>query len=167
MPSYRITVVCLGNICRSPMAEVVLRHRVAEAGLADVIVVDSAGTGDWHIGHGMDARAFTVLSTRGYESDHAARQIDAALLGDTDLVLAMDHHNYADLARLVQRSGSEAELRMMRSFDAEFAGVPDGDARLDVPDPYYDGPERFDEVLDMLERAAAGVVEYASAAARS
>lgn len=167
MQPYRITVVCLGNICRSPMAEAVLRHRVADAGLADVIAVDSAGTGDWHIGHDMDARAFAALSARGYGSDHSARQIDANLLADADLVLAMDHHNYADLARLVRQSDSEPELRMMRSFDPELADVPDGDARLDVPDPYYDGPPEFDEVLDMLERAAAGIVEYAAASARS
>lgn len=167
MPApYRITAVCLGNICRSPMAEVVLRERVAIVGASDRIVVDSAGTGDWHIGHGMDDRAFATLSGRGYASAHVARQIDDELLAAADLVLAMDHRNLADLRRMAERSDASAEIRMMRSFDPELAGIPDGDPRLDVPDPYYDGPQQFGEVLEMLERAAAGAIEYASAAAR-
>lgn len=156
---YRITVVCLGNICRSPMGEVVLRHRLDQAGLGARVVVDSAGTGDWHIGHDADPRARATLDTHGYVHDHSARQITPNWFFEIDLVLAMDAANYADLERLIERSGQAPQLRMFRSYDPTLADLDPTDARLDVPDPYYGGPEGFVEVLHMLERAADGIVD--------
>jgi protein-tyrosine phosphatase len=155
---FRITVVCLGNICRSPIGEVVLRDRIAAAGLADQVVVDSAGTGDWHIGQGADPRTLAVLDAHGYEHAHTARQITPNWFADIDLVLAMDESNYANLERLIARSGQETELRMMRSFDPGLAHLSEPHPDLDVPDPYYGGPDGFVEVLRMIERASDGLV---------
>ena len=154
---YRVTVVCLGNICRSPLGEVVLRDRVARAGLADRVVVDSAGTGDWHIGHDADPRARDTAATHGYDMDHRARQITEEWFADIDLAIAMDEHNYADLQRLIARSGCEVDLRMMRSFDPDLAHLPEPHPDLAVPDPYYGGADDFVTVLGMLERASDGL----------
>src|SRR6202000_3058392 len=106
---YTVCLVCLGNICRSPMAEVVLRAELAEAGLAEAVTVDSAGTGDGHIGHPMDRRAQAELGRRGYDgSAHRARQIDSSWLPDRDLFLAMDRRNLADLRRMAAQAGIPA-----------------------------------------------------------
>ncbi len=158
---YRITVVCLGNICRSPIGEAVLRSRIDAAGLGDNVIVDSAGTGDWHIGHRANPRSMTVLEANGYHLDHSARQITGDWLAEIDLLLAMDVANHADLEAMITASGSEVELRMFRSFDPELASFPEPHPDLDVPDPYYGGPEDFEEVLRMVERASEGVVTYA------
>ena len=156
---YRITVVCLGNICRSPIGEAVLRARIAEAGLSDRVVVDSAGTGDWHLGHPADPRALATLDAAGYPHDHVARQIAPHWMDGIDLLLAMDEANYADLARMLPDDGSGPELRMMRSFDPSLAHRPEPHPDLAVPDPYYGGPEGFTEVLHMIEEAADGLVD--------
>ena len=155
---YRITVVCLGNICRSPIGEAVLRQRIERAGLVDRVIVDSAGTGDWHIGQGADPRTLAVLDAYGYPHAHTARQITPNWFAAIDLVLAMDESNYANLERLIARSGQETELRMMRAFDPTLAHLPEPSAALDVPDPYYGGDEGFEQVLKMIEQAADGLV---------
>jgi protein-tyrosine phosphatase len=150
---YRIALVCLGNICRSPMAHVVLEARLAEAGLADRVEVTSAGTGDWHVGGPMDARAAATLTGRGYDATrHRARQWDAALppADRPDLVLAMDAQNLADLG------GGDARTMLFRTFDPEPVAGAD---RRDVPDPYYGGDSGFEEVLVMVERTAAALAE--------
>jgi len=157
---YRITVVCLGNICRSPIGEVVLRDRIFAAGLADRVSVDSAGTGDWHLGHGADPRSLAVLDAHGYAHAHTARQITSTWMADIDLLLAMDESNYANLERMVAHSGVEPNLRMMRAFDPALAHLPEPHPELDVPDPYYGGPEGFVDVLQMIERASDGVVAW-------
>jgi low molecular weight protein-tyrosine phosphatase len=153
---YRITLVCLGNICRSPMAEVVLAARVAEAGLAERVEISSSGTGDWHVGDPMDRRAATTLTTAGYDATrHRARHLDAASLAGLDLVLVMDAANLADVRSAVAQAGLGAEvvdrIRLFREFDP---AEPGGE----VPDPYYGGPAGFEEVLAMVERTAATVV---------
>jgi protein-tyrosine phosphatase len=143
--SYRIAVVCLGNICRSPMAHVVLAARVVDAGLD--VTVDSFGTGDWHIGRPMDSRAAATLTAEGYDaSRHRAAQFTSALVDDFDLVLAMDSDNLADLRAL----GVDERLRRFRDFDPAGPG--------DVPDPYFGGPDRFGEVLAMVERTSDALV---------
>jgi protein-tyrosine phosphatase len=159
-PPYQITVVCLGNICRSPIGEAVLRERLAAAGLAERVSVDSAGTGDWHVGQGADPRTLAVLDTHGYPHAHTARQITPNWFAEIDLALAMDEANYANLERLIQRSGQDTELRMMRSFDPELTHLPQPHPDLDVPDPYYGGPEGFVEVLRMIERASDGLIAH-------
>jgi protein-tyrosine phosphatase len=155
---FRITVVCLGNICRSPIGEAVLRDRLAAAGLGDRVRVDSAGTGDWHLGHPADPRALATLDAAGYPHAHVARQIRPHWLDGIDLLLAMDEANYADLRRM-KGGADEPDLRMMRSFDPDLAHLPEPHPQLDVPDPYYGGPEGFVEVLHMIEKAADGIVD--------
>ena len=158
---YRVVLVCLGNICRSPMAEAVLRDRVEAAGLADRVSVESAGTAGYHVGSGADPRARTALAARGYDgSAHRARQFGPDWFERADLVLALDEANLADLAtldRTAQRTGS---LRLLRSYDPDAARGGD----LEVPDPYYGGDEGFDHVLDLVERAADGLVAELAAA---
>jgi protein-tyrosine phosphatase len=147
---YRITVVCLGNICRSPMAQVVLEAVLDDAGLGDRVEVTSSGTGGWHVGQRMDRRAASVLTTHGYDATrHRARQYDATSTADHDLVLAMDHDNLADLG------GRSDRVLLFRDFDPE--GDTDEHGR-DVPDPYYGGDAGFEEVLSMVERTSAALV---------
>ncbi|MEP9363174.1 low molecular weight protein-tyrosine-phosphatase [Nocardioides sp. CN2-186] len=141
---YRIELVCLGNICRSPTAHVVLEARLAEAGL-DEVSVTSSGTGDWHVGGPMDERAAATLTAAGYDaSRHRARQHDPA--SNADLVLAMDAQNLADLG------GPSDRVRLFRDFDPVDRGG-------DVPDPYYGGHSGFEEVLAMVDRTAAALVD--------
>jgi protein-tyrosine phosphatase len=147
---YRLGIVCLGNICRSPMAEVVLSRTVADAGLADRVEVTSAGTGDWHLGEPIDERAGAALRGAGYDpSRHRAQQVGADWF-DRDLLLAMDATNLADLRALAPADANPARLRMFRDFDPEGGG--------DVPDPWYGGPEGFADVLAIVERTCAALV---------
>lgn len=161
--TFRITVVCLGNICRSPMGEVVLQERVATAGLADVVRVDSAGTGDWHLGHPADPRAHAALVDAGYEVEHVSRQITPDWMSDIDLLLAMDEANYRDLAVMLDATGlpsdTRSPLRMFRSFDPALAHLTEPHPDLSVPDPYYGGQDGFLATLDMIEKAADGIVD--------
>jgi protein-tyrosine phosphatase len=153
---YRIALVCLGNICRSPMAHVVLEARLAEAGLADRVEVTSSGTGDWHVGRPMDPRAAATLTGHGYDATrHRARQWDASLptADRPDLVLAMDAQNLADL------DGADARTMLFRTFDPDLAAGAEAEGRPDVPDPYYGGDSGFEEVLVMVERTAAALAD--------
>lgn len=158
---YRITTVCLGNICRSPMAEAVIRARVDDAGLGALVRVDSAGTDGWHIGEDADPRALQTLRAAGYDLAHSGRQITTAWFlepGQPDLLLTMDASNYATVTALAPDAASRERVRMMRSFDPSLAGLLTGDPRLDVPDPWYGDHDGFSEVLAMLEAAADGLV---------
>lgn len=142
-----MALVCLGNICRSPMAHVVLEERLVEAGLDDRVVVHSSGTGGWHVGDPMDPRAAAALTEAGYDpSRHRAQQYDDSWLATHDLVLAMDADNLADLGGRSERVG------MFRDLDPVDPGA-------DVPDPYYGGPDGFALVLAMVERTSDAVTE--------
>ena len=146
---YHLALVCLGNICRSPTAHVVLERLLEDAGLADVVEVSSSGTGDWHVGGPMDRRAAATLTTAGYDaSRHRARQHDPA--ERVDLVLAMDDANLADLG------GRDERTRKFRDFDPVGRSAEGGS---DVPDPYYGGDDGFEEVLTMVERTASAVID--------
>lgn len=152
---YRIAVVCLGNICRSPMADVVLTHRLDAAGLANRVEVVSAGTGDWHVGNPMDRRAAALLTSHGYDaSRHRAQQVGAAWFGEHDLVLAMDESNHADLVDGFGDALDDPDrLMLFRAFD------PLGrDGDREVPDPYYGGDDGFATVLAMIERTCDALV---------
>jgi len=153
---YRICVVCLGNICRSPMGERVLAAEVAEAGLAARVVVESAGTGDWHVGNAMDNRARSELGRRGHDGDgHEARQIQPDWLDDYDLLLAVDRSSLARLTAMARgRQALGGRIRLLRDFDA---AAPDG---AEVPDPYYGEQEDFAEVFDLVDAAAKGLVGH-------
>ena len=147
---YRIALVCLGNICRSPMAHVVLEARLAEAGLSDVVTVTSSGTGGWHEGKPMDERAAATLTGAGYDaSRHRARTFDASWHDEHDLVLVMDEANLRDVG------GPGERVAMFRAFDPDEPGG-------EVPDPYYGGAAGFEEVLRMVERTATSLVSALS-----
>ncbi len=144
---YSISLVCLGNICRSPTAQVVLEARLAAAGLDDRVTVRSSGTGDWHVGRPMDGRAAATLEHAGYDATrHRAQQYDESRASADDLVLAMDHDNLADLG------GRTDRVAMFRDFDPVETGE-------DVPDPYYGGADGFREVLTIVERTADALVD--------
>lgn len=146
----RVLLVCLGNICRSPTAEGVFRQRLEQAGLAEVVTVDSAGTGDWHIGKAPDARSSQAALRRGYDlSCLRARQVVAADFDRFDLILAMDQANLARLQAL-RPHGRGAELDLfLRRYQL---------ALDEVPDPYYGGVDGFEQVLDLIERASDGLL---------
>ncbi|HWE87957.1 MAG TPA: low molecular weight protein-tyrosine-phosphatase [Pseudonocardiaceae bacterium] len=146
----RTVFVCTGNICRSPTAAVVFAEHLRRAGLADVVRVSSAGIGPWHAGEPIDARAGAVLARHGYPIDHVAAQLDADQL-TADLLLAMDSGHAKALRRVV---ADPDRVRMFRSFD------PDAVGDLDVPDPYYGGPNGFEDVLAMIEAAMPGLLVW-------
>jgi low molecular weight protein-tyrosine phosphatase len=150
----RVLFVCLGNICRSPTAEAVMARLVEEAGLAQAIELDSAGTGAWHVGSPPDARATEAAAARGIAMRGVARQATVADFDAFDLLVAMDAENQRDLRALAPRPQAAAKVRLLREFDPASAGA----ASLDVPDPYYGGPDGFDRVLDLVEAACAGLL---------
>ena len=149
---YQVELVCLGNICRSPTAHVVLEERVATAGLADVVTVTSSGTGDWHVGQPMDRRAAATLTAAGYDaSRHRARQWAGPEAAD--LYLAMDAGNLAGIG------GAGDRTRLFRELDP-LGSTPDAtEPAADVPDPYYGGDDGFEEVLEMVERTVSVLVD--------
>ncbi|MEU6069519.1 low molecular weight protein-tyrosine-phosphatase [Streptomyces sp. NPDC047082] len=150
--AYRVCFVCTGNICRSPMAESVFRARVAEADLADLVEIDSAGTGGWHEGDGADPRTVSVLEEHGYDADHTARQFRASWFSRLDLVIALDVGHLKALRRLAPTEEDALKVRLLRSYD------PAAGEDLDVPDPYYGGPDGFEECLEMVEAASTGLL---------
>lgn len=150
----RVCFVCLGNICRSPTAEGVMRHLVARAGLAEQIDVDSAGTAAYHAGERPDRRARAVAKARGIDLVGRARQFVEADWERFDYVLAMDTENFTDLAGSAPLSAKEGKLRLLRSFD------PDAPANASVPDPYYGGAGGFERVLDLCEAACQGLLAH-------
>ena len=146
---FEVCVVCSGNICRSPIAEQMLRAALHEAGLADRVTVSSAGTGDWHVGQGAHPPARRALARAGYPSDHVARQIGAADLDRADLVLAADRTHLRFLRRM---TADQDKIVLLRSFD------PAADTD-EVPDPYYGPDSGFDDVVEMTAAALPGIVE--------
>jgi len=144
----RILFVCLGNICRSPSAEAVTKDLCEREGIADQVFIDSAGTGDWHIGHPADPRAIEAAARRGLTLTSIARQVQPSDFENFDLIVAMDRSNQADLFEL---SGSEEGVVLLRE-----AG---GGEELDVPDPYFGNGDGFEEMLDLLEYHCAALLE--------
>lgn len=149
---FRILFVCLGNICRSPTAEGVMRALIVERGLQAHVEVDSAGTGGWHVGESPDARATAAARARGVGLSGAARQVRAQDFEQFDLILAMDRANERDLRGLAPDPRSAAKVRLLREFEPE----PES---LEVPDPYYGGPEGFERVLDLVHASCLGVLD--------
>jgi len=152
----RLLFVCMGNICRSPTAEGVMRSLVREAGLEDEIEIDSAGTGGWHAGAPPDERATAAAGRRGVTLAGAARQVRPQDFERYDLLLAADRENLADLHALAPSDAARAKVRLLREFDPD--GSPAHPPDLDVPDPYYGGPDGFDDVLDLVEAACRGLL---------
>jgi len=152
--SVGVLFVCLGNICRSPTAEGVLRALVAEAGLVDRIAIDSAGTGDWHVGDPPDARSRETAARRGVEVGGAARQIHRGDFERWDYIVAMDRANLRELHALAPDDVARDKLTLLRVFES------DERADHDVPDPYYGGANGFDDVFDICEQACRGLLAH-------
>ncbi|WP_314224758.1 low molecular weight protein-tyrosine-phosphatase [Streptomyces zaehneri] len=148
----RVCFVCTGNICRSPMAESVFRARVEDAGLEGLVEIESAGTGDWHEGEDADPRALSVLEEHGYALDHTARRFEPSWFARLDLVIALDAGHLKALRLLAPTEEDAAKVRLLRSY------TPAAAADLDVPDPYYGGLSGFEECLEMVEEASAGLL---------
>ncbi|SEI39289.1 protein-tyrosine phosphatase [Allopseudospirillum japonicum] len=149
----KVLFVCLGNICRSPTADGIFRQLVANAGLQEVIQVDSAGTGDWHIGKAPDARTQAAAKKAGYDLSHLrARQVKPQDLQTFDYVLAMDEANLAHL-RAWQQAQTYAHVDLFLSL------VPETGYQA-VPDPYYGGPQGFDQVVRLVEIGSQAWLTY-------
>jgi len=149
----RLLFVCLGNICRSPSAENVMRHLAEEALLDGGLVVDSAGTTGWHTGNPPDARMMGAAEERGIAMTGRARQVTPGDFADFDLIVAMDRSNFADLEEVRERC-PEPKARL-----ALFSDFCERHDEIDVPDPYYGGPEGFEKVLDLLEDGCRVILE--------
>jgi protein-tyrosine phosphatase len=156
---FRVCFVCTGNICRSPMAESVFRARVEEAGLGDLVVVGSAGTGGWHEGDGADHRTVAVLTANDYDensSTHIARQFQPGWFAELELIIALDSEHLSELRHIAPTPADAAKVRLLRSYDPEAAADGLG---LDVPDPYYGAIDSFELCLEMCESAAGGLLD--------
>lgn len=150
----RICFVCLGNICRSPTAEGVMRHLIRKEGLEDRFELDSAGTGSWHVGNPPDERASQTARSRGFPLEGAARQFEPRDFGRFDLVVAMDASNRKNLERMAPDADARGKIVLLRDFDS---ASPKGS---EVPDPYYGGPEGFENVFDVVEAACRGLLQH-------
>ncbi|MFT4123024.1 MAG: low molecular weight protein-tyrosine-phosphatase [Microbacteriaceae bacterium] len=159
-PGFSVCFVCTGNICRSPMAEVIFRSLAERAGLAGRIAVSSAGTGDWHVGERADPRTIAALAAAGYDgSRHRARQFDPERLPGLDLVIAFDRSHERILRSWATSADDRAKVHLLLGFDPERAAT-------DVPDPYYSDAAMFAEVLTMIERACTGLFAQIQPAVR-
>lgn len=150
---YSILFVCLGNICRSPAAQAVMQRLVDERGLTDRFYIDSAGIGAWHIGDLPDKRMRVHARARGYELTHRARQVRAADFDDFDLIVGMDANNVEDLSYKAATIEQQDKVVMMGDYIRQFPHYGH------VPDPYYEGSEGFELVLDLLEDACDNLLD--------
>lgn len=149
---YKLLFVCLGNICRSPSAENIMRHLIEEAGLSDSIICDSAGTSSYHIGSPPDPRMTIAARNRGIKLEGQARQFQKSDFEEFDLILAMDRENYRDILSLDRTGKYQDKVRLMCDFCTRHS-------IKEVPDPYYGGPEGFDRVIDLLLDACEGLLQ--------
>jgi len=154
MSKVKVLFVCLGNICRSPTAEGVFRHLVEERELAAHFLIDSAGTGAWHVGEPPDRRSAEAARQRGVVLEGAARKVTKSDFGGFDYVLAMDASNFDNLARLAPGPGAKKKLHMFRDFDSA------SEEGAEVPDPYYGGERGFEDVFDICLAASEGLLAH-------
>ncbi len=159
MASTGVLFVCLGNICRSPLAEAVFRHLAEARRLSDRFHVDSAGTGAWHIGEAPDARSVEVAARHEVQLDGQARQIRDRDFHEFTWILAMDQDNLRTLERHLSASGGAATVTLLRTFDPVAK-----DGSRDVPDPYYGGEEGFERVYDMVARSCSALLDHLESA---
>jgi protein-tyrosine phosphatase len=148
---FRVLFVCMGNICRSPAAEIVFHHKVTAAGLADAVETNSAGTIGFHAGKGPDPRMASSLAARGYRIFGRSRQIRKQDLDDFDLILVMDRENRANVRKLDPDHSRHEKIRLFMEYGTQHTVT-------EVPDPYYGGDEGFEHVADLVEDAADGLL---------
>jgi len=162
---FRVCFVCLGNICRSPTAEGVLQHLINKRGLGDKLSVDSAGTADYHIGKRPDSRSIATAKARGFELPGVARQFTAADFDAFDLILVMDQSNKRNVLSLARNDSDRAKVKLFREFDPEIQALNQKthEVSAEVPDPYYGGDEGFEDVFDICERSAEGLIAHLEA----
>jgi protein-tyrosine phosphatase len=159
-PTYRVCVICSGNICRSPMGEVILRSMLLSAGFGDRVVVDSAGTGGWHQGDCADPRTVHALRDHGYDgTHHRAREFRPEWFSDRDLIVVADEGHLQDLRGWAPDDHASAKVRLLREFDP--TAVDSG--TLEVDDPYFGDTAGFDHCLTVVERACRGIVKHLGA----
>ena len=151
----KILFVCLGNICRSPLAEAIFNKKVKELNLEDQLKADSAGTSNYHIDELPDERTYEIAETHGLNLDHRGRQIDISDFDHFDYILAMDKNNLEDILSFQKHSdaGNRPEIYLMRKFE-------DRDTDLDVPDPYFGGQQGFENVYRILDRTINNFIAF-------
>lgn len=149
--AYRVTFVCTGNICRSPMAEHIFRRYAEDDGLD--VEVDSSGTGHWHVGDPADERTVATLRRAGYGSAHVARRFERSWFERYDLIVALDRGHRRELLRIAAGDEDRAKIRLLREFDPAARD-------LDVPDPYYSRDSAFEEVREQIEAAVPGLLAH-------
>ncbi|MHA7189165.1 low molecular weight protein-tyrosine-phosphatase [Arthrobacter sp. MDT2-16] len=156
---YRIVTVCTGNICRSPMAELMLARAFADAGMGDDVAVDSAGTTDWEAGRPIDERAAAKLTELGIDSHgHRARRFEQEWYGERDLILALDLDHYGFLRTNAPDDGAREKIHLLREFDPT---TTDTDLEhLGIYDPWYGDASDFEATWAMVDGAVDGVVKY-------
>lgn len=152
MKKIKVLFVCLGNICRSPLAEAIFKHKIKSRGLTEKIEADSCGTSNYHIGDQPDPRTLANAERNGVVIDHCGRQLSVDDLADFDYVLAMDHSNLRNILRLPGSEAYEQKVQLLRNFDPLEKG--------EVPDPYYGGEQGFQNVFEMLDRTMESFVDH-------
>jgi len=158
--AYRICFVCTGNICRSPMAEVVLRHEAASLGLSELVVADSAGTAA-DVGFGIDRRARTALEGRGYVPHrHSARQFDPAWFPERELVIALDRGHLTRLRSQAPTPELAGRVRLLLSFPV---GLADAGRSVEIPDPYFGKQRDFESCLDLVQTGCSALLNALAA----
>ena len=153
MKKKRVLFVCLGNICRSPLAEAIFKHKVASRNLVDFFEIDSCGTSNYHLGDIPDPRTFAIAKKHGVKIDHIVRQLTSEDLEAYDYVLVMDKNNFQNVTRVCVSDDHKGKVFLMREFDAEGKGK-------EVPDPYWGNEREFQEVFDILDRSIDGFLNH-------